>query len=213
MNFLTILFLSVIANHPQPDTQHIEGAYRLRGGHEMVAEFHFTAAGHFEFGFAYGAVDREANGSYTIDKGRIILHSDKTPGKDFTVNHAEHKGEGFTVQVSNPNPWFMQNVVCIFKKGDQSERQLSDDNGVVHSAMSECDSILVGHTLFPDVMTVIKGSHDTVNNHFELSLNPSLAYLTFKGITPRLDKDRIIVEMPWLFEMEQAVFEKVDASK
>lgn len=212
MNFLTLIFLSVIANHPQSDTQHIEGAYRLRGGHEMVAEFHFTAAGHFEFGFAYGAVDREAQGSYTIEKDRIILHSDKIPGKDFAVNHAEHKGEGFTVQISNPNPWFLQNVVCIFKKGDQSDRQMSDDNGLIHSAMAECDSIFVGHTLFPDVMTVIKDPHDAVNNYFELSLNPSLVYLTFKGISPRLDKGKIIVVMPWLFEMEEAIFEKAGAS-
>ncbi len=201
-----------MANHPQPDTQHIEGVYRLRGGHEMVAEFHFTAAGHFEFGFAYGAVDRVAAGSYIIEEDHIILHSDKTPGKDFTVNRSEHKGEGFTIQISNPNPWLVQNVVGIFKKGDHSDRQMSDDKGIIRSSMTECDSIFVGHTLFPDVMTSIKGPNDKNNNYFDLSLNPSLAYLTFKGIDLRLDKGRIVVVMPWLFETEEAFFEKAGLS-
>ena len=209
MKYLTLILLLVLTSHPQPETRLLEGVYRLRNDHEMVAEFHFTAAGRFEFAFSYGAVDRGAEGSYTIDNHHIILHSDKTPGKDFDITHSERKGTGFTIQISDPNPWFRRDVICIFKKGDKYDQRVSNEDGIAHSTMTECDSIFVGHNLFPDVMTVIKDPHDTTNNHFELTPNVSLVYLSFKDVSPRIDKDTITVEMPALFGIKEAIFEKI----
>jgi len=54
-----------------------------------------------------------------------------------------------------------------------------------------------------------KSSNDSVNNYFDVSLNPSLVALSFKGVSPSLDGDTIVVEMSWLFEREKAVFVKV----
>jgi hypothetical protein len=198
----------MIAGSTLSQAQALEGIYRLQGGHEMAAEFHFTADGRFEFGFAYGAVDREASGTYSIDKGQITFHSNKTPGKDFTVKHRERKGEGSTVHVSDANPYLTRHVICFFKKGDRTDQVYTDESGVAHSEMTGCDSIFVFHSLFPDAMTTIKDVADTTNNYFELGLNPSLAGVSFKGIHPRLDKNTIVIEMPWLFEKKEAVFAK-----
>jgi len=198
----------MIAASTPSQAQRLEGVYRLRGAHEMAAEFHFTADGRFEFGFAYGAVDREAAGTYSIDNGQITFHSNKTPGKDFTIKHRERKGEGFTVRVSDANSYLTRHVICFFKKGYRTDQVYTDESGMAHSKMPGCDSILVFHSLFPDAMTMIKDVADTTNNYFELGLNPSLAGVSFKGIHPRLDKDTIVIEMPWLFEMKEALFVK-----
>lgn len=210
MNFFTLTLLAMIAGTATSQAQPLDGVYRLQGAHEMVAEFHFTAGGRFEFGFAYGAVDREAAGTYTIDNDHVILHSNKTPGKDFTVKSRAHKGEGYTVRISDANTYLTRHVICFFRKGDQTDQVETDESGVAHSKMTGCDSIFVLHTLFPDAMTLIKEAGDASNNYFELGLNPSLAGVSFKGVTPRLDKDTIIVEMPWLFERKEAVFVKED---
>lgn len=189
--------------------QTLKGFYRLQGGPDMAAEFRFTPEGRFEFGFAYGAVDREAKGTYTVMDGKITLHSDKVAGKDFSVKEKKREGKGFTVKISNPNSYLTRHVMALFKKGDHYDQQYSNDEGIIHSQLTECDSIFVMSTLFPDAMTMIKGPADVTANYFELTLNPSLAQVSFKGVTPRVEKDRIILEMPFLFEREEAVFVRV----
>ena len=205
--FAIILFLMILT---PTATQHLDGVYRLTQAHEMVAEFHFTPDGHFEFGFAYGAVDRQAEGTYTVKDGRVLLQSNKTPGKDFTIHHSQHKGQGYTVHITDPNPYLTQHILCVFKKGDHYDRQISDNNGIVHSDMTQCDLIWVLHTLYPDAMTLIKDLHST-DNQFDLTLNPSLAGLSFKDIRPLVSGDTITIEMPWLFEKKEAVFVKVNS--
>lgn len=209
MKLLTFIILSMIAGIAPTLAQGLEGTYRLQGGPEMAAEFHFARDGRFAFAFAYGAVDREAEGSYTLDNGLVVLNSSKTPGKDFTVKHRERRGEGFTVRISDPNPWLTRHVMCLFKKGDQFDQQFSDDDNIVHSKWTECDSIFVVHALYPDAMTLVKDADDRENNYFELGLSSSLVGVSFKGVRPRLDGDTIVVEMPWLFEGKEAVFVKV----
>lgn len=208
MNRLHFILIIMIATL-DTTAQTLEGLYRLQQGPEMAAEFHFTKEGRFEFGFAYGAVDRMAEGTYTVKDGKVTLHSEKVAGKDFTVKAKKRQGEGFTVKISDANAYLTHHVLCLFKKGDHYDQQYSDDQGIVHSKLTDCDSIFVMSTLFPDAMTLVKDDFDKTNNYFELTLNPSLAQVSFKSVTPRIDKDCIVLEMPFLFERAQAVFVKV----
>lgn len=66
-------------------SQHkIEGEYYFRKM-EMASGFNFTADGKFQFFFSYGAVDRNATGTFSVTGNTLQLKSDKEPGKDFSV--------------------------------------------------------------------------------------------------------------------------------
>lgn len=50
----------------------IQGEYAFRR-QEMVAAFNFTSDGRFEFFYSYGAADRSATGSFTVDGDTLKL--------------------------------------------------------------------------------------------------------------------------------------------
>jgi hypothetical protein len=55
---------------------------------------------------------------------------------------------------------------------------------------------------------LIKSNAGNKNNYFELSLNPSLAELSFTDFTLHIDGEDLTGSLPWLFEREKAVFVK-----
>lgn len=57
----------------------------------MAAAFYFSADGKFQFEYFYGAVDRMAQGTYTVIGDTLKLKSDKEAGKDFTVEKQSQK--------------------------------------------------------------------------------------------------------------------------
>jgi len=173
----------------------------------MVAAFEFKQDS-FRFYFIYGAVDRSASGSFTIQNGNVILHSAKIPGKDFTIVHEQISGDGSSIKISNRNTALLRNIVGFFKKGIELDQQFSDEQGMIHSKLGNCDTIFVIHSLFPDVPTLIKSNAGNKNNYFELSLNPSLAELSFTDFTLHIDGEDLTGNLPWLFEREKAVFVK-----
>ena len=205
LNSLVFLFMT---SSPTIQAQPIEGVYRMSGGHEMVAAFEFKKDSSFKFYFIYGAIDRNSSGRFTIYDGKIILHAEKEPGNDFTITSQGQRGEGTAIQLSDRNPYLIRNVVGIFKKGNEQDQQFSNNDGYMHSDLKECDSIMVIHTLFPDVPTFIKKAQPK-NNYFELTLNPSLAQLSFRDFTLSINREGLRGNLPWLFEREEAVFVKV----
>lgn len=194
--------------NPPLKAQQIEGVYRMAGGHEMVAAFEFKKDSSYQFYFIYGVVDRNSNGHFTIHNGNIILHSLKVPGKDFTIIRQEKRGDGTSIKITNPNVYLIKNVAGIFKKGNEEDQQISNAEGNIHSKLNDCDSIFIIHTLFPDVPTLIKKDETGRNNYFELSLNPSLAGLSFHDFTLSITPEGLTGNLPWLFEREKAVFVK-----
>ncbi len=69
----------------------LSGVYSLRGIREMAAAFEFNTEGKFRFYYAYGAIDRNAEGTYTIEGTKIILKSTKEAGKDFNIKSQSQK--------------------------------------------------------------------------------------------------------------------------
>jgi hypothetical protein len=145
---LQIILFFILSSSLQ--AQHVEGVYSMQGGHEMVAAFEFKQDS-FRFYFIYGAVDRSAGGSFTIQNGNVILHAAKIPGKDFTIVSEQISGDGTSIKISNPNTALLRNIVGFFKKGIELDQQFSDDQGMIHSRLGNCDTIFVMHSLFPDV--------------------------------------------------------------
>lgn len=148
---------------------------------EMVAGFKFTADGTFEFFYSYGAVDRNAKGSFTIEGDILKLKSDKAPGNDFAIDKQFHEGSGYVITCQAPNKQLLPYMQCIAFAGDKKEAYESNNEGVIHIDKDHVDKIYVKHSLFPDIPTLIK-EEANANNRFVVTLLPSVQQLSFKGI-------------------------------
>ena len=81
-------------------------------------------------------------------------------------------------------------------------------NGEIKVDLPNCDKIYVQHLLFPDIVTLVK-DEDNPNNHFVLTLNPSLNQVSFKGIDFKILSDSAITCIPnYLMETKDIEFVK-----
>ena len=158
---------------------------------EMVAGLNFSEDGKFQFFYSYGAVDRNATGSFSVEKDTLKLRSDKEPGKDFTIINQSKQPGGYSITFKHANNYLLKNIQCIFIVDGKQQEAYSDDKGEVHADLLRCDTIYVIHSLYPDIPTLVK-SKENDNNNFTLTLNPSLEQVSFKGIDFKIVDDKTI---------------------
>lgn len=178
----------------------------MQEGREMVASFQFFDGRSFRFFFACGAVARSSSGQYAIQEGRIKLQANKTAGQDFTIVRREKRGAGTTIAITDTNPFLVRSILCIFCKDGEKDVQFSDCQGKAYSHLEDCETIAVVHSLFPDVPTVI--CQDGSNNYFELTLNTSLAEVSFQDISLSITDEGLVAALPYLFERKKVLFTK-----
>jgi hypothetical protein len=205
--FSIILFLLMMQNNAFSQGS-LDAVYQLYGKMEMASAFKFNPDNTFEFFYSYGAVDRQAAGTYKLDGNNIILTSDKAAGQDFHIIK-ESRGKNPQIKVSAQQEWFASNVVCRFIKGDMEEYVQTDNSGVAESTYTDCDVIMVLHGLYPDEWTLIK-SKENQNQFFEIGLNPSLEKVSFKGVIPTIANDIISLKLEYLFGDGEATFGKLE---
>jgi hypothetical protein len=207
--FLTksLMVLPLFMNLKMMAQTTVQGEYYFRR-QEMVAGFNFSADGKFQFFYSYGAVDRSATGSFLVEGNTLKLKSDKEAGKDFTILQQSKEGNGYTVHFKAPSPYLLKNIACLFFVDGKQQVAWSDDSGRVQIEVAHCDSIFARHLLYPDIVTLIKDQQNT-NNHFTLSLNPSLEQVSFKGIDFKIENDHQISCLTnYFMEMENIAFLK-----
>jgi len=191
-----LLWLLIINLQAMSQTT-IQGEYYFRKT-EMVSGFNFSAAGTFQFFFSYGAVDRSATGTFSVQHNILQLKSDKEAGKDFTITSQSKQVKGYTITFAHPNKYLLSNIRCIFLVDGKQEEILSDSKGEVHVDLPHCDTIYVQHLLYPDIATLVKDATNE-NNRFTLTLNPSLEQVSFKGIDFKIESDKMITCIPNYF--------------
>ena len=180
--FIPFLFLFQIRT-TMPDSQDhfIPGEYALRGVHDMAAGFLFTPDGKFQFGYAYGAVDRMAEGTYSVSGDTIKLKSRKEPGKDFSILRQEKRGRQIIIQVQDPNQYLKSTVVAFYGSPEHFEVAEADKDGRIVIPEADPKQVYLRHQLYVDIPTLIRDEGDD-NTFFEVSMNPSLAEVSFQGI-------------------------------
>ena len=164
----------------------------------MVAGFNFSGSGTFQFIFSYGAVDRNANGTYQVKGDTLELKSNKEAGKDFTVTSQSKEVKGYSITFTHPNRYLLVGIRCLLFANGIPQEALSDGNGKIEIDLLHCDSIYVQHQLYPDIATLVKDAANE-NNHFTITLNPSLEQVSFKDIELKIENDHTITCMPNYF--------------
>lgn len=185
---LSIIFTNQIQIMAQTS---LDGIYALQNVREMVAAFKFTPDGKFQFSYIYGASDRFANGTYTLEGNILKLKSDKKPGSDFTVLKQSNRGKGYLIELKAPQLRLVANVVrglCIV--GKEEFVQKSDDEGILHFTHEKCDKLYLQHSIFPDVLSLVKDESNE-NHHFVVELNEACMQVSFMGIDFTVEGDSL----------------------
>lgn len=179
-------------------TQHVslQGSYSFRKM-ELVAGFTFSKEGQFEFFYSYGASDRLARGTYTIEKDTVFLHSNKKAGNDFTVVKQLKRNSPLEIRVIHQNKLLLSHVECFCLNNEEQLIFESNEEGIILPDLVSCDKLYLRHGYFVDIPTLIKDS-DNENNYFEVTLNPSLQEVSFKGIDLVI-KDNALTCLPNYF--------------
>jgi hypothetical protein len=173
------------------------GEYYFRK-QEMVAGFNFSADGKFQFFYSYGAVDRNATGIFSVHGDTLQLKSDKEAGKDFTIKMQTKQAKGYTIIFNDPNQFLIKDILCIFFVNGNKQELYSNSKGEVYIDLPNCDTIYVQHPLFPDILSLVKDKKNE-NNKFVLTLNPSLAQVSFKGIDLKIKDGKTLTCIPNYF--------------
>lgn len=175
----------------------VQGEYYFHR-QEMVAGFNFSPDGKFQFYYSYGAVDRNATGTFSVEGDQLKLKSDKEASKDFTIIKQSKQSKGYSVLLKDANQYLVKNILCIFFIDGMRREEYTDNTGSVSLDIDHCDSIYLQHQLFPDIVTLLKDNKNDHNN-FVVSLNPSLAQVSFKGIDFTIVGDKKITCFPNYF--------------
>ena len=96
------------------------------------------------------------------------------------------------------NKYLIKDILCIFFVDGKKIMEYSDSNGEVNVDIAHCDTIFAQHQLFPDIATLVKDKKND-NNRFTLTLNSSLARVSFKGIDFKIVNDKTITCFPNYF--------------
>jgi len=172
----------------------------------MAAGFQFDG-NNFKFYCHYGAADRFAEGTFSVNHDTIVLKSNKVPGNDFNiVKQATVPGQ-YTVKVSDPNKFLIQYAVCLVIEGDKTARFTANKEGIIHFEAHKNAKVYIKHDLYPDIPTLLKDEQSTVN-YFEVTLKPSLEQLSFKGIDLFLKEDGLTWHPNYFIGAENVRFEK-----
>lgn len=187
--------------------QTLNGEYRLVGVHDMASGFHFTPDGKFQYFNMYGAIDRQAEGTYTITGNKLLLQSNKKSGQDFPLINQSKKGKGYTIRVNEPNPYLRKYVIALYTLNGQQAGATADDEGVIHIEADGLDTIYLMHELYADAPCILKDASNP-NNTFEVKLSPTLAQVTFQGIEFTVDGESIRCEPNYLLPFANVRFVK-----
>jgi len=192
----------------QPMQQNtVTGEYALRGIPEMVARFKFNADNTFQFMYIYGASDRSAHGTYTVENDKVILHGTKAANKDFELVEEKQSGKGITVSIADENDMLLRNVVCYFINKKDTLVAETNGEGIANVAMPDCEEVQLIHGYFPDIPTSYKIKGNT-NNFFQFALKPSLTEVVFDNVALNIKDGNLLGSNIYLFGQSQVEFVK-----
>lgn len=173
----------------------------------MASGFRFMPDGTFQFFMIYGAVDRQASGTYSLHGDTIKLTSNKQPGNDFEILQQDIKGNTYKVVVRDENSYLTQTVKAIVYFGNNRKEFEANSEGVIDIATKNCEKIYLQHELYSDIATLIKDELNA-NTYFEVKLKPSLSEVSFKGIDLFRDGDTLRCHANYLMPFENIRFVK-----
>ncbi len=209
---LFLNFSNISTLKSQITAKDITGEYSLTGVPEMASGFKFNDDNTFQFFYIYGASDRQAQGTYSIESSKIVLNGSKSAGNDFSLIHKQKNNSTnkITVKITDKNVLLLKNVVCYFINGKDTVIAETNSEGVADTEIPDCNQIQLIHSFFPDLPAILEVDIKEYN-FFEFSLNPSLTEVVFDNYIVEQDEtdtDVLYCSNIYLFPGEKVKFVK-----
>jgi hypothetical protein len=187
--------------------QELAGRYQLTGIHEMAAGFQLNADSSFRFFYSYGAVDREAGGTWHREGDTIRLQAYKVPGNDFEILKKSTQPGNINIHIKDGNSYLAQTVRCMVVTSKASYWVQAAATASISIAEQQPCQLYLQHQLYPDVVSLLKDTADA-NNYFEVALLPSLQQVSFKGIVLIIQNDTLHMPANYLIDHPNIRFVK-----
>ncbi len=182
MKYTGILFLAlfiVATMTAQTKIAGPVGEYYLQGVMEVGSGFRINADHSFDFFYSYGAIDREARGTWVKRGDSIILNSAKKPPLDFKLENFKKTADPeITIRILGDNKTILRNVYAAIQSGDSIYRNVADDSGKIHFDTCRIDKISLIHDFWPDRFSVFTIPDGQIN-YFEFSIEKWIADVSF----------------------------------
>ena len=112
-----------------------------------------------------------------------------------------------SIKVIDQNQYLAEMVRCVVVNGNEQEEFFADRNAVINIALPKAEKIYLQHQLFPDILSLIKDENNH-NTYFEVTLNPTLQNVSFKGIDLTIDADTLHMPINYFMPFKNIRFVK-----
>lgn len=165
----------------------ISGEFYLQGVMEVGSGLRFNPDSTFDFFFSYGAVDREARGTWSMQGDTVFLDTAAKPEQDFILNASKSEpGAPFIVKVSDPNTMILPFVYVWLNTPDGVvEGKCNNEGMAVFEQVTKVESISLVHELWADRLSVFPVPSGT-ENYFEFSIAPWITTVAFPHLPLQL---------------------------
>ncbi len=184
----------------------IEGAYYLRGAMEVGSGFLLKPDSTFQFFFAYGALDREGSGKWTIKGKHVIFNTISRPQSDFTLINSSTVNNNFTtIKIVDSNKNLLRYVYAYLKFSDTTLEEKTNDEGELEIPRKGVENISLVFEFSPEKISNFKGGKDY--NYYEFRMESTITEVFFENFQLQIGSDELKGKHPLLDEKEY-VYEK-----
>jgi hypothetical protein len=179
----------------------IVGEYYLRGVTEVGSGFLLRPDSSFAFFFSYGALDREAEGKWTIKNNEVIFQSEPRPPHDFALLESKSVDSDSTiVKISDSNELLVRYVHATASKQDTTMEGMTNSHGELFFPAKPIDSLTLVFQFCPEKTSVYKLGNN--NNYFDFRFEPWITRYHFNDFHLRIDGKDLKGKHPLLDEKE-----------
>lgn len=201
--------LSFHASQGQGDS--IVGEYWVQGEREMAAGFKLDSNGQFQFFFTYGALDRQAKGSWWQEGGQLYLNSASKGVQNFQLTDSKQgKSEQVLVYLTGPSPEMMHYFTAIGLHKGKQVSGTADKQGLIVLGLPRVDSLLLGFDWCPE-KTFRYAVSSSAHNQFSFRVLPTLTDVVFDNQVFTVTQEGINGTLPFSGEHKFSFRRKTSA--
>ena len=173
------------------------GEYYLRGEMEMAGGFKLDSSGRFQFFFSYGALDRQASGSWQKEGDRLILNSEPKGVQDFLLAGSKtNPDKQVTILITDAPQQILPYVIAMVRSKGKEYSAASNDKGQIVLPAEQADSIVLQFQWCPEKASRFAIA-DPAHNHFTFKMLPTITDVVFDRFTLTITPQEIYGPLPF----------------
>jgi hypothetical protein len=173
------------------------GEYYLQGEMEMAGGFKLDSNGRFQFFYSYGALDRQASGTWEKEGDSLILNSEPKGVQDFLLTGSKKNlGNQMTLLISGAPPQLLTYISARVKSKGKEFSAAANDKGQIVLPVGQADSIVLQFQWCPEKASRFAVSN-IGHNHFSFRMLPTITDVVFDRFTLAITSQEIFGPLPF----------------